>query len=525
MRIKWDNFGKGLEAIADAKMSSDAGELLNRQQQTTLSEKGGLQNNPNFTYDSDTGQYVPSLQAINESQAAGVDTTKEGWTDRYSNANTAGEYDAERGLRPQFKSRSSFAGQEYDTPLSPQEVRKQNRQAAIDYWTTKGTFGKEGLKTLSDEESAESARTTAGLQQKHLTNTITKEEGQTAADKEVSTLLDRANLHAPDSPEHQQFLSQAAQKVTAAYGAVKGQEYLANQFKLSETRREADVKKREDAWWQAAKSEDSAVDRYNKEYKDGSTAKVVESKEGRQIVRFDSEGNKIGVIGKPYKSWDEGGRQMVLNNIDSIAKEDYKLGKQHEYKLAEIRETGKEHVKYARALADGRDKSVKLTPQQKENFAVIDKELQDAGDDVKKLEVAQKKMHNFSNAVLIAAGREARVWAAASKEPRAAKTWTVENEKHLQELPEYQAATSQADKDILRARFAGSGGTGISGGFVIPGAGGRTTQKPPPPQNKEAVRVPAGDKYTVRDPVRGLMGTADYTRIYGKEWTDLPIGK
>lgn len=387
MRIKWDNLGKGLEAIADAKMTSDAEKLLNRQQQTTLTEQGGLQNNPNLIYDEDTGQYLkPYTSTADERQSRTVDNARPDGLDD-------GQYQ-----RPTYTARSKLGDAEYDTPLSQQDVRKQNRQAAMDYWASKGPAGKEGLKVLSDEETAESHRVTAGLQQKHLTNTLAKEDAQTAADKEVAGLLDRANLHPSDSPEHQRYLEQAAQKVTAAYGAVKGQEYLASQFKLSEARRAAEVSKREDGMIVASRSPESAVDWYNKQYKNGETAKLIDGPNGvKQIVHVGADGETKDVI-LAYRDWNKEGRPAIIQGIPKYAAEAYKLDKQHEYKLEEIKAQGKEHMRYAAALRA--DKEVKMTDDQKERLAEASKAIQKASDPKAPDEAAYKAaVHQFNGIV------------------------------------------------------------------------------------------------------------------------------
>ena len=379
MRVNWKNFGEGLSGIAEAKMTADAADILKRKQE----EKqimGGLT-------PEDTGRIDTYNSDIAAKDNAEFGTDNSGFDYQY------GPQDQKQvGLQ------SSFAGKILDKPMSAQEVRAQNTQDAIDFWKTKGTFGKEGLKTLSDEQTAETQRATAGLQQKHLQRTIDKETGQDTADKDVAALLDKAHAFTPGTPEHQAILDQAGQRVTSAYGAVKGQEYLANQFKLSEQKRESEIKKREDGLVVASRSPDAAVEWYNKQYKNGETAKIVDAPGGgKQIVHVDADGKTKDVI-LSYTDWNKEGRANVIQNIPKFAEEAYKLDKQHESKMAEIAETGRWHVKQAAALRA--DKEVKMTPDQERELSAASKAVRDASNpdsfDEKKYAAAR---HQFNSVV------------------------------------------------------------------------------------------------------------------------------
>jgi hypothetical protein len=129
MRINWSHLGDGIGAIADAKMSDDAAKILARQQQTTMQDTSSQASDPNYTYDSDTGQYVPSLKSIQDGTDQGL-----------------------QAATPTFKSQSTFNGQTRDTPFTPDEVRSQNIKDATDFWQSKGAFGTDMVKNLQGSQ-------------------------------------------------------------------------------------------------------------------------------------------------------------------------------------------------------------------------------------------------------------------------------------------------------------------------------------------------------------------------------------
>jgi hypothetical protein len=108
-----------------------------------------------------------------------------------------------------------------------------------------------------------------------------------------------------------------------------------------------------------------------------------------------------GDSGQPiiaFKDWGVEGRGQVLSNLPKFAAESYKLDLNHKFKLAEIKEQGKNMMKYAGALRS--DKQIKMTPEQTTALNAASKALQEASDpekfDQKKYDAAR---HRFNGVV------------------------------------------------------------------------------------------------------------------------------
>lgn len=155
-------------------------------------------------------------------------------------------------------------------------------------------------------------------------------------------------------------------------------------------------------WTRATESQEAAIEHYNTKFKDGSTAVAVPAAGGMtQLMKVDKNGNQTP-LGKPYESWEKGGMQQIQAKIPELAKEAWKLDKQHEHKMAEIAETGRWHQRYAATLKA--DKRVNMTDEQRQRFGEIEAEINAAGDDEDKLRTANQKMAVLNNQVAMANG-------------------------------------------------------------------------------------------------------------------------
>lgn len=244
------------------------------------------------------------------------------------------------------------------------------------------------------------------LTRRNLTASTETAERAVAAGKRADQLdsiaapiIEKMHTVAPGTPEYEKLQAQLTSAMVGKLGTVKGMEAAQKNILFGEQAREFAVKRNEDAWFNASRTEDGAVKHYNDNYKDGSTAKVVaDPKTGvRQLVRTDAEGRETP-LGKPYKDWGTEGRGQVLGNLMSFAKEEYKLGLTHRFKVEEIREQGKQHVAYAKAITAS--KEVRMTPDQKERLTAAAKAVHKASSpddyDPKKFAAAR---HQFNGIV------------------------------------------------------------------------------------------------------------------------------
>lgn len=339
--------------------------------------------------------------------------------------------------------------------LAAYNAPEAKNQRIADYLVSRNDFA--GAKDVQGLEASK-------IQLRAAKRDESKSIAQTAAEKDIQGLLDRSHGMTEGSPEHTELMQQVQSKVNGAFGHVKGMEYMKNALGLSEAKRTAEAAKAEASWTKAMGTEEGTIKKYNDDYKDGSTAKVVVGKDGvRQLVRVDADGNVAEPIGQPYKSWENGGMAQVAKQIPSLARKEYELGVAHKYKMEELDASKKAQIAYARELRA--DKKINMSPDQKAEFERLDKLAQEAKSPAE-IEFAAKSLHSLSNRVAIANGQAPKSWSGFG----AGKSEiTAEALNKMVEVVSGDPSASKLslpEKVALARRMLGGGTSG--GGLTIP---------------------------------------------------------
>ena len=294
---------------------------------------------------------------------------------------------------------AAAAAQEVSVYNSPSAVA--DRQAAVAARYGKFTeakaasdLGGVGLKRTAEQQNIDIGKLRIG--------SLTREE--TAAALELSSRVPLAqavtdlNSYEVGSPEYTQKLSNVNKLLTEAHGSVKAAEMMEHTVNVGKKLYDAKIAQTTTALEAAAQTPEKALAYYNKEYKNGETAQIrVNARTGnKEIVHVDEKGNQMGDPLQTWKEgeWDKTAKPKIMSSIHGMARDVYKYELQHRNKLAEIKATGDEHVRYARAAYQNKNPDIKLSPEERSRFEELDKQLQDAGDDPKKLDTAMKAMLN-----------------------------------------------------------------------------------------------------------------------------------
>jgi hypothetical protein len=289
-----------------------------------------------------------------------------------------------------------------------------------------------------------------------------------------------------------------------------------------------EVAKREEQWWTAGKSEDSAIAHYNDNFKDGSKAKVIEKNGMRQMVQVKEDGTTVP-LGAPYKSWAEGGRQQILGNIDSLAKEQYKLDITHKNKMEELAAQTKAHLQYASIIAG--NKKLVMSPDQKTQFTALETKLSDLMADpetnAKEIEKVGLQLHVLGNTVSMANGQPPKAFPQLRAPgrnwgPNEAKA-LMEARALLEQSPQFQAANTPAKRAAAYtaagldfpagAKGGGGGGNSMLNLEVDPDA-----TKPPPAKAGRTGRPATQDPHTARSPMLDSPAQVEADRAGVASW-------
>lgn len=204
-----------------------------------------------------------------------------------------------------------------------------------------------------------------------------REASQADAYEKVAVLNAELGSLVPNSPEYKNLQRKIASQTAGL--SLTDQTHIAN---LAKTHIDLEVATANRDWMKAAESDTAAVAHYNKMYKDNFVVKIEPAAGGKKsLVKYatDESGNATG---KPistlltYANWGEEGRPFVAGNAPALAAEQWKLGTAHKYKMIEVRETGKQHIEYAKALSA--NKEIKMTDEQKTELDAASKAVDDA---------------------------------------------------------------------------------------------------------------------------------------------------
>lgn len=268
-----------------------------------------------------------------------------------------------------------------DTQYTPAEKRTAGLQARADFYAGDSRIGSadkaekySGM--LEEAQDRAYTRSLRPLQTRSLELGVRKIEqdvdsGARAAaaatrvenaDPLIAEKLTRLMTLEPGSQEHTALQSEVMGDSIKAYGTAKGAEVVKNNMVLAEANYTAKTRRTERDIVDASGSVEDTIRWYDKNYKDGFKARVVPGPKGTSVIeRFDPDnpsapGTRLIEFGNWNKS-SEGmpsGRSQVLGKLEALAKETFKLDYQHVNDLAKVKATGDEHVRYARAITDGR---------------------------------------------------------------------------------------------------------------------------------------------------------------------------
>ena len=410
MRFNFKNVGEGIGALGDAYNKVQLGRAYDEASKQTMRP---------------AGEGSPEEQARAAEEAAKIqredfktfsnipDTVRYGLSPEQEAMARADQERGNLGANYQMPASTSSAVDRYglgtkptefrNTPYTPSERRTVGLEAQADFLARQGRT-EEASRLLDTVEARKTGALNqqllqenvgnAGLRRQALTQGLTKggldisageqglakgarEASQAVAAEKVAVLS--AELEALDPKSSRYAMLQRKIASQTAGLSLTDRAHIAS---LAKTHMDLEVATANRDWMKAAVTAEDAVAHYNKMYKDNYVVKIEPAAGGKNSLVKYAIGSDGEATGKPistlltYSDWAKEGRPAVVGNAPALAAEQWKLGTAHRYKMDEIKETGKQHISYAKALST--NKEIKMTDAQKIDLDSASQAIDDA---------------------------------------------------------------------------------------------------------------------------------------------------